>query len=141
MSKKQVSDYDFDGTWEYSPFGMVLMQRDFFCIRCGKVERFSIAKKELKAIKYEDDASDALVVRKLLGAGWIFTSSFIDRKPQEYILCPDCVQADITRFNNHQHVYASLYSQRYTIAEPDHADSIAEFTDLLNKQLRETDEQ
>ena len=113
MLKKLTSVYDFFGTWKQSPFDKVLMQRDFFCIRCARVERFSISEEEFEAIKDEVDAGENLVIRKLLGAGWVYTSATFNERPREYVICPECVKADIVKMAQFQEVFAKTFGISY----------------------------
>ena len=103
--KARVDQYDFVGTWEHSPSGAILVQRDFFCIRCAAIQRFSVSKKEIAArLEHQTDA--ILVEIKAMQEGWILNTARIEGKSHEYILCPACVAEDFKRFHNYHHLIA-----------------------------------
>jgi hypothetical protein len=99
MKQELQYPYDFVGSWLETPHGNLLVERDFFCVRCARIERFSLAKEEIASATVPHDLESYPLERKAIGAGWVITTAITAKQPLEYLLCPDCVAADLAAFD------------------------------------------
>ncbi len=100
MSSGKRKAPDLKASLVPSKFGHVAVTKDFFCVRCGKIERFELPEETLQQIDSPDMAGDTILnYIAEEQSGWL--SKLISRpdgRLQLWMCCPDCIIKDLDAF-------------------------------------------
>lgn len=84
-----------------SPYGRVCVKKEVLCLRCWQRGIFTLPDYYLTGVDSEDAVGDVMINDIAEQAGWVVRVQPRQGASGEdvYMLCPDCIQSDITVFH------------------------------------------